>query len=84
MVVEQHLTPRNCRDSFLTFYKILYFQVEQEGDIAQAAEDKMTPFGFAIAKGAQAVSEYFAGIGNSFHFMLYLGYYNMLPWESIS
>ncbi|XP_027052782.1 transient receptor potential cation channel subfamily A member 1-like [Pocillopora damicornis] len=36
--------------------------VEHEGDIAQAAEDKMTPFGFAIAKGAQAVSEYFAGI----------------------
>ncbi|RMX38686.1 hypothetical protein pdam_00005931 [Pocillopora damicornis] len=38
--------------------------VEHEGDIAQAAEDKMTPFGFAIAKGAQAVSEYFAGIGS--------------------
>ena len=53
--------------------------MEQEGDIAQAAEDKMTPFGFAIAKGAQAVSEYFVGIGHSFHFMLYLGYYNMLP-----
>lgn len=36
--------------------------VKHEGDIAQAAEDKMTPFGLAVAKGAQSVSEYFARI----------------------
>ena len=38
-------------------------QVEREGDICQAAEDKMTPFGMAVSKGAQCVAEYFAEIG---------------------
>jgi len=36
--------------------------VEHEGDISQTAEDKMTPFGMAVSKGAQSVAEYFAEI----------------------
>jgi len=36
--------------------------VERGGDIAQAAEDKMSPFSVAVAKGAQSVAEYFAGV----------------------
>ncbi|CAH3024857.1 unnamed protein product, partial [Porites evermanni] len=36
--------------------------VEHEGDISQTAEDKMTPFGMAVSKGAQSVAEYFVSI----------------------
>ncbi|CAH3036391.1 unnamed protein product, partial [Porites lobata] len=36
--------------------------VEHKGDISQRAEDKMTPFGMAVSKGAQSVAEYFVSI----------------------
>ncbi|XP_068726064.1 transient receptor potential cation channel subfamily A member 1-like [Montipora capricornis] len=36
--------------------------VENGGDITLTAEDKMTPFGVAVSKGAQSVAEYFCSI----------------------
>lgn len=36
--------------------------VENGGDITLQAEDKMTPFGVSVAKGAQSVAEYFISI----------------------
>ncbi|XP_068676235.1 transient receptor potential cation channel subfamily A member 1-like isoform X4 [Montipora foliosa] len=36
--------------------------LENGGDITLTAEDKMTPFGMAVSKGAQSVAEYFVSI----------------------
>lgn len=47
-----------------TIWQILPPQVENGGDITLQAEDKMTPFGMAVSKGAQSVAEYFISIGN--------------------
>lgn len=48
----------------VTIWQIFSPQVENGGDITLQAEDKMTPFGVSVAKGAQSVAEYFISIGN--------------------